>query len=256
MEDNAPTDLPWKLSLLVVLVVAGLAAALVWFTDLQSERKALLSNVAGGGTVGVGLLLWEELRRKHQQQLQARRRRGLHSILATYPGAELTNLAVLLNQDGVAEDGTPITLFPTVDDQLRAFQSYSSTEIVMRALLRHRNHPDASLVINTWNCINRFYQRLAEIFPALLSDSIASQDGDIVDRLLDLWRERTRHTVVGGLLWQEGTQPGRIQNLTAERAQLATYIRVAGDVLLAYAELLRVVAEVPSGIPSRRRNGP
>lgn len=66
-----------------------------------------------------------------------------------------------------------------------------------------------------------------------------------------LGRGAFSHQTVGVQLWQEGTRPGSIQNMTDNHAQWFSYLdNVVTQVLVRYAELLRAIEGIPSGIPA------
>lgn len=97
--------------------------------------------------------------------------------------------------------------------------------------------------------IDRFYFWLNSQFQAMLSFFAESGEERSVDALLELRRLEYSHRTVGNLLWKQGEPKGWTQTMTDNRAQWAAYsTQVIQPVLLRYAELLRAIEGVPSGI--------
>jgi hypothetical protein len=70
-----------------------------------------------------------------------------------------------------------------------------------------------------------------------------------VDSLLEFRRLEYSQITQGNLLWKPGEPKGWLQNMTDNRAQWAAYsTQPIQPVLLRYAELLRLIEGIPSGI--------
>jgi hypothetical protein len=257
MKDRSIVLTPWILA----TVAAGLGAV-VWFSGTRSDQLVLLSTLASGLLIALVVTIWELARRKEEQRREQQRATdeaaaaeqrllAIQRTLTNFMGAELTGIAAQVQLVGVDDEGNPLELFDDIDQAMHAFEGHQGAERVLGRVGHYANQaePPQQLVLATWDAFERFFFWFESQFQPMLTFFVGSGDDRIVNALLELRRTEYSHRVVGYHLWTDGAPPGWLQNMTDNKAQWAAYLgQVGSPVLLRYAELLRAIEGVPSGI--------
>lgn len=257
MTDRSILRILWLLA-----AIAALLTVLVLATGSGSDQRTLASALASGLVIAVVVAAWELARRREEQQRMERqsleeaetsrnRLRAIQRTLTRFIGAELARIAAQVQLVGVDDDGNPVELFDDIDQAMHAFENHQGAERVHNRVAHASTEkaPPQQLVLSSWEAIDRFFFWFSFQFQPMLTFFIESGDDRTVDALLELRRTEYPHQIVGHLLWKHDARSGWLQNMTDNKAQWAAYLsQVASPVLLRYAELLRAVEGVPSGI--------
>ena len=143
-------------------------------------------------------------------------------------------------------------------EALHAHQSYAGVERMMREVGRRRVQGQGieSLIQVVEPAVSAFFTRLGEHMDVILNHFMAAGDEKVVESLLELWEERLRIDVVASTtnLHRKPTVGEILQmvqgGVTSFRTTQNDYLSAVERVLLLYAELLRSIEGVDSGIPS------
>lgn len=248
----------WIVAAALLVLAIGLGVVVV-VNGGWSDELNLASAIAGGLIVAVAVTSWEgsvsARAKRRDQEIQEKRQETTSRLLTTFAGAELSNIASELQLQGVDSDGAPVELFADINEALRAFEDPDLVQklVVALGMRAKEKEPGDQLAINAWDSIGRFYGRIAQQFDHMLGYFISTDSERALEAFLDLWRLQRSHAIRAQHLWQENSEPGWTQNLVTEGAPKAAYIETAADILHAYEELLKAIAGIPSGIPSRRK---
>lgn len=244
----------WVSVIAIVVVLVVLIADVVRRGDLE-DWFGLASGIASGLLVAVVVLLWEQRHRSESD----RSRRTILTTLTQHVGAELAPLSAELQSD-MDDQGNIIELFDSIDTALKAYQSHGGVERLMqevgrRSLKRQAQNDLVGLLITA---MSNFYARLADHIDVFLNHFITAGDERVVATLLDLWTERTRLPTYDPAV-EKATRADIIRIVQGQepliaRAQ-ANYLDGVQRVLLRYAELLRALEGVKSGIADGTTNG-
>lgn len=222
---------------LVVLAVP--LVGIILTADELNPTIDLLSAATGGLIVAAAVLYAEGRSRRaleQQRRIQANlERQQVLQTLTAHMGGELVNLPALVGLD------------------IDVIERPKGLQELWTAIHRHSDDPSANLTLNAWDCVERFYQRLGDLFDTTLGSLLNARDQQALDCLLDTWGLRRTHQIRSRFLWKKGTAPGWIQNVVEDPAPRAAYLMDTARILESYSELLRVAQGLESGRPSRQQ---
>ena len=240
---------PIRVSLIVVVgVFIALITDVLWRGDL-GDWFELASGIASGLLVAVVVLLWEQ---RHRTEID-RSRRTILTTLTRHVGAELSPLGAELQSD-LDDQGNVVELFDSIDTALEAYQSHAGVERLMHEVGRRslKRHAQNDLVDVAVTVMSNFYERLADHLGVFLNHFITAGDERIVAALLGLWTERTRLPTHDPAV-QKANRADIIRIVQGQEPLIAhaqaKYLAGVQSVLLRYAELLRALEGVKSGVP-------
>lgn len=245
---------PIRVSLiLVVVVLVALITDVLGRGDLD-DWFGLASGIASGLLVAVVVLLWEQ---RHRTEIN-RSRQTILTTLTRHVGAELSPLGAELQSD-LDDKGNVVGLFDSIDTALKAYQSHAGVERLMQEVGRRslKRQAQNDLVGVSVTVMSNFYARLADHLDVFLNHFITAGDERVVAALLDLWTERRRLPTYDPAV-EKATRADIIRIVQGQepliaRAQ-AKYLGGVQSVLLRYAELLRALEGVKSGIADGTAN--
>ena len=249
---------PLRLALIAITIVFVALAATVLLKGGWSDELNLASAIASGLLVAGALVYWEERQRSRLDDEAINRRTVIFRTITRYIGQELARLASEVQLVGVEDNGEEILLFDSIDEALHAHQSYAGVERMMREVGRRRVQGQGieSLIQVVEPAVSAFFTRLGEHMDVILNHFMAAGDEKVVESLLELWEERLRIDAVASTtnLHRKPTV-GEILRMvqggvTSFRTAQNDYLSAVERVLLLYAELLRSIEGVDSGIPS------
>lgn len=232
--------------MIVVLLVALITDVLR--RGDSDDWFGLASGIASGLLVAIVVLFWEQ---GHRTAID-RGRRAILTTITQHVGAQLSPLSAELQSD-LDDQGYIIELFDSIDTALKAYLSHGGVERMMHEIGRRslKRQAQNDLIRVSVTAMSNFYARLADHIDVFLNHFITAGDERTVAKLLDLWTERLRLPKYDPAV-EKATRADIIRIVQGQepviaRAQ-AKYLAGVQVVLLRYAELLRALEGVRSGI--------
>ena len=245
---ESPATWLWTGILLAVTLIGVVLAKGGWVDELN-----LASSLASGAVVAVAVTYWEYSHRRRDERLRTERLKLIQQTLIHYVGTELSTVALAVEID---EDGSQ--LFGDVNEALAAFQTHAAIERVRTEVARRAmgGYVGPELVRRVAQAMLRFFHRLESHADAMLAFFLDAGDQRKVDAMLALSGRRTGHDELVEEAASEALPPPSVHAALIEIARAPAlqkgYLSFVSEVLTDYAELLRAIEGVPSGIAGRR----